>query len=196
MQFPGIWAAWCGVSLLCASESLLLGIRSCQGFSSQPYLHCSVSCSLLSDWLWKVILPAFSVSCPLVSWCVSGTRWTCDLPALLPDPHIFYLILHLLSIPGWETRAQGPNPVCHLSLLMKFSWNTATSLCLHFVWLYDGRVGGDRNRVPHKTKIFTFGPFMKKVCKPLVFIEELPPLMVKILPFITKKLWLLCIIPL
>lgn len=94
-----------------------------------------------------------------------------------------------------EIRARGPNPLCHLSLLMKFSWTTALSICFHFVWLCDSRINGDGNCVTHETKIFTFGPFMKKVCKPLVSTGEFPPLMVKILPLSTKKLGPLCIIP-
>ena len=33
-------------------------------------------------------------------------------------------------VPGVPTRAQGPNPACHLILPIKFYWHTALLICL------------------------------------------------------------------
>lgn len=146
--------------------------------------------------LWPSSVLAVHVQ--LLPWRVSGTRWTWEsyYPIFYLTPTSLGLILYLIHIRGWQTTAQGPNPVCHLSLLMKFYWNTATSIGLYFVLLYNCRINCDSNQKMHKTKICTVGPFMKKVCKPLVFTEELTPLMVKILSLFNKKRLLLCIIPL
>lgn len=117
VQVPSILGVWCGGSCLCASDVPLGCGQSHQGFGSQPYLHSSVSVWPSLFTYGRSVLPVFSISCPditvKISCYVNGTRWTWDLPTVSSTwPLHFYLILFLIYIRGWQTRAQGPNPVC------------------------------------------------------------------------------------